>query len=75
MKVKTIKRFKDKHTKKIHEAGEVFDVNEERLEEIRKVSEELVEIFNEEAPVENADEPVEKPKRGKAAPKKAAEAE
>lgn len=36
MKVKTLKRFKDKNTGAIHEVGDVFVVNKNRYEEILK---------------------------------------
>lgn len=36
MRVKTIKRFKDKHTGKVHKVGDVFTVNKERFAEIIK---------------------------------------
>ena len=46
MKVKTIKRFKDKHTGKVHKVGDVFTVNKDRFSEIIK-SGKFVEEFSE----------------------------
>lgn len=37
MKVKVLKRFKDKHTGKVHKEGETFTCKKERFEEILKV--------------------------------------
>ena len=34
MKVKVIKRFKDKHTGEVHKVGDVFTVNKDRFAEI-----------------------------------------
>lgn len=44
MKVKVLQRFTDKHTGKMHEAGEQFEVTEERLAEIQTVSKRLVAV-------------------------------
>lgn len=46
MKVKVLKRFKDKHTQDIHKVGDVLDVTKKRYEEILtkgKLVEEIVE--------------------------------
>lgn len=37
MKAKVLKRFKDKHTGKIHNAGDVITVSKERFNEILTV--------------------------------------
>lgn len=42
MKVKVMKEFVDKHTKKLHKVDEVMEVTKERLAEIRKVDKSLV---------------------------------
>jgi hypothetical protein len=36
-KVVCLQNFRDKHTFKIHEKGDIFEVTEERFEEILKV--------------------------------------
>lgn len=36
MKVRVIKAFVDKHTKKVHKVNEVFECSDERLSEIQK---------------------------------------
>lgn len=38
MKVKVIKDFRDKYTKKIHEVGEEIEVTKERYEEINSTA-------------------------------------
>lgn len=48
MRVKTIKRFKDKHTGKVHKVDDVFTVNKERFAEIIKEGK-FVEEFVEDA--------------------------
>ena len=42
MKVKVIKKFRDKHTGEYHKAGKILVISKERFEEINKVSKELV---------------------------------
>ena len=37
MKVKVLKKFKDKHTGKVHKVDEVFTVSKERFAEIQSV--------------------------------------
>lgn len=50
MKVKVIKKFIDKHSRKLHKAGEILNITKERFEEIISVDESLVEVVAEEAP-------------------------
>ena len=38
MKAKVIKRFRDKYSGKIHEAGDIIGITKERFEEINKVA-------------------------------------
>ncbi len=38
MRVKVLKRFKDKYTKKIYEIGEIIEVTNERYEEINSTT-------------------------------------
>jgi hypothetical protein len=38
MKVKVVKKFRDKYTKKIHEVGEEIEVTKERYEEINSTA-------------------------------------
>jgi hypothetical protein len=47
MKVKVIKKFRDKHTKKIHNIGDVLTISQERYVEICSVGK-FVERINEE---------------------------
>lgn len=47
MKVKVIREFTDKHTRKLHRFGEVFECDEARLKEIQSVSDRLVAVVKE----------------------------
>ena len=47
MKVKVLKKFKDKHTKKLRTKGEVFECTEERFNEICEKDKTLVEAVEE----------------------------
>lgn len=38
MRVKVVKKFRDKYTKKIHEVGEEIEVTKERYEEINSTA-------------------------------------
>ena len=66
MKVKVLKKFKDKHTKAIHKANDVIDISQERFDEILKTDlfvekvEELNEGTAEEPELEKADDETEK---------------
>lgn len=59
MKVRILKRFKDKHTGEIYASGEEVDFSEERVQEILE-SQKLIELIDE---VESTEEPeTEEPK-------------
>lgn len=64
MKVKVLKRFRDKHTKKIYKTDSVIEVTEARLEEILKVGK-LVEVVteNEDTELETEKKPVKTSKK------------
>jgi hypothetical protein len=49
VKIKVLKKFRDKHTGKIHKVGTVFDVPKERFVEINKTDASLVEAVEEKA--------------------------
>lgn len=53
MKVRILKRFKDKHTGEIYASGEEVDFSEERVQEILE-SQKLIELID---AVENTEEP------------------
>lgn len=53
MKVRILKRFKDKHTGEIYASGEEVDFSEERIQEILE-SQKLIELID---AVENIEEP------------------
>ncbi len=43
MKVKVLKKFRDKNTHEYHEKGKILIISKERFEEIRKADSSLVE--------------------------------
>ena len=47
MKVKVIDKFRDKHTKKIHNVGDVLTISQERCDEILTVGNFVEEIKEE----------------------------
>lgn len=53
MKIRILKRFKDKHTGEIYASGEEVDFSEERVQEILE-SQKLIELIDE---VESTEEP------------------
>lgn len=60
MKIKVLKRFKDKHNGSIYNAGTVLVVSEERFEEIIKTDASLVEAVEEKADEGEPEETAEK---------------
>lgn len=46
MKVKVLKRFKDKHTGKVHKKGEVMEISKKRFTEIMNVGELVEEVVD-----------------------------
>ena len=66
MRVKVLKKFRDKHTGAIRRANDVIEVTEERFAEINKADKTLIVEFAEETTEETTEE---KPK-GKRASKK-----
>ena len=74
MKVRVLRKFKDKHTGKMHMAGETITVTKERFEEILTVDK-LVEEVTEEATEDVTEEVTEEePKKtARKATKKSAE--
>ena len=55
MQVRVLKKFKDKETGKIHNAGETFGVTEERVAEIKAKDAGLIEVLVEENLYEESD--------------------
>ena len=43
MKVKVLKKFIDRHTGEVHKIGDTLNIKKDRLEEIKRVDESLVE--------------------------------
>lgn len=73
MKAEVLKKFKDKHTKKIHHVGDVIEVTQERFDEIletdsfvKKMDDE--EEIPEEKELEKAEEETEKTEEEAIAP-------
>ena len=63
MKVKVIEKFRDKHTKKIHNVGDVLTISKERFDEILTVGkfvEEIKEEPKEAAPKKSTKKPTKK---------------
>ena len=58
MEVIVTHKFKDRHTGKTHDQGEVLEISEERYEEIASVGNFVMRIFNvEDEETENAENP------------------
>lgn len=55
MKVKVIKRFKDKNTGKLYRAGDVIEVTKKRFAEIQKVGSLVEAVPNEEETADTSD--------------------
>lgn len=55
MKVKVIKKFRDKETKKIHKAGDELNITKKRFAEIQKVGNFVVEVTDGAADGEKAE--------------------
>ena len=70
MKVKVLKKFRDKETREIHNKGDVFEATEERVAEIKQKDSRLVEVVEEkpkqEAEKEAEKEPEKEPEQGAA---------
>lgn len=58
MKVKVLKRFRDKHTREIHSVGDILEITKKRYNEILKVDK-LIEVLEEQEKVEDNQEKVE----------------
>lgn len=67
MKIKVLKKFRDKHTGKIHKVGTVLDVPKERFVEINKTDASLVEAVEEKAEETATEEKAEEKKPAKKA--------
>lgn len=69
MKAKVLQKFKDKHTGAIHERGDVIEITEKRLAELKKAGRFVVEIAED----KTSEASEEKPKKRRT--KKAADAD
>lgn len=60
MKAEVKERFIDKHTDQVHHVGDILEVTEERLAEIQKVSDKLVQVIQEQEQESVSEEPMKK---------------
>ncbi len=71
MRVKVLKKFRDKHTGRIYRANDVIEVTEERFAEINKADKTLIVEFAEETAEETAEGTTEGTTEGKPKGKRA----
>lgn len=75
-RVKVLTAFKNKYTGALHAPGDILDITEERIEEIKAVADNLIEVIpeeNDEVVKETIEEPKEEPKKQTTRRKKASE--
>lgn len=65
-RVKVLTAFRNKYTGALHAPGDILDITEERIEEIKAVADNLIEVIpeeNDEVVKETIEEVKEKPKK------------
>nr|DAM15749.1 MAG TPA: hypothetical protein [Caudoviricetes sp.] len=75
-RVKVLTAFKNKYTGALHAPGDILDITEERIEEIKAVADNLIEVIpeeNDEVVKETIEEVKEEPKKQTTRRKKASE--
>lgn len=75
-RVKVLTAFKNKYTGALHAPGDILDITEERIEEIKVVADNLIEVIpeeNDEVVKETIEEVKEEPKKQTPRRKKASE--
>ncbi len=75
-RVKVLTAFRNKYTGALHAPGDILDITEERIEEIKAVADNLIEVIpeeNEEVVKETIEEVKEEPKKQTPRRKKASE--
>ena len=75
-RVKVLTAFKNKYTGALYAPGDILDITEERIEEIKAVADNLIEVIpeeNDEVVKETIEEPKEEPKKQTTRRKKASE--
>lgn len=75
-RVKVLTAFRNKYTGALHAPGDILDITEERIEEIKAVADNLIEVIpeeNDEVVKETIEEVKEEPKKQTPRRKKASE--
>lgn len=75
-RVKVLTAFRNKYTGALHAPGDILDITEERIEEIKAVADNLIEVIpeeNDEVVKETIEEAKEKPKKQTPRRKKASD--
>lgn len=75
-RVKVLTAFRNKYTGALHAPGDILDITEERIEEIKAVADNLIEVIpeeNDEVVKETIEEAKEEPKKQKPRRKKASD--
>ena len=75
-RVKVLTAFRNKYTGALHAPGDILDITEERIEEIKAVADNLIEVIpeeNDEIVKETIEEVKEEPKKQTPRRKKASE--
>ena len=75
-RVKVLTAFRNKYTGALHAPGDILDITEERIEEIKAVADNLIEVIpekNDEVVKETIEEVKEKPKKQTPRRKKASD--
>lgn len=75
-RVKVLTAFRNRYTGALHAPGDILDITEERIEEIKAVADNLIEVIpeeNDEVVKETIGEPKEEPKKQTTRRKKASE--
>ena len=75
-RVKVLTAFRNKYTGALHAPGDILDITEERIEEIKAVADNLIEVIpeeNDEVVKETIEEVKEEPKKQTARRKKASD--
>jgi hypothetical protein len=75
-RVKVLTAFRNKYTGALHAPGDILDITEERIEEIKAVADNLIEVIpeeNDEVVKETIEEVKEEPKKQRPRRKKASD--
>lgn len=75
-RAKVLTAFRNRYTGALHAPGDILDITEERIEEIKAVADNLIEVIpeeNDEVVKETIEEPKEEPKKQTPRRKKASD--